>query len=132
MAEMAVALRTQHLRADHAVADVALFVDMALDRGRRKTWPAAAGIELRVGFEQRLPAAGARIGAGAMLMLILAGKRPLGRLFTQHRILHRRQFASPLGFGLLDFGGFAVAHYFFLSSSFPGMRVLAQARNDGP
>src|SRR5437588_11203173 len=104
VAEMAVALRTQHLGADHAVGHVALLVDMAVDGRRRKTRPAAAGIELGVGLEQRLAAAGARIGALAVLVLILAGERPLGRLLAQHRILHRRQLAAPFGFALFDLG----------------------------
>src|SRR6202140_4009305 len=63
VAEMAVALRAQHFGADHAVADVALLVDMALRRRLGEARPAAAGIELGVGFEQRLSATGAGIGA---------------------------------------------------------------------
>ena len=63
VAEMAVALRAQHLGADHAVAGIAFLVDMALDRGLGEARPAAAGIELGVGLEQRLAAAGADIGA---------------------------------------------------------------------
>src|ERR1700704_7199092 len=43
MAEMAVALRAQHFGPDHAVADVALLVDVALPRGGGKDPPAAAG-----------------------------------------------------------------------------------------
>src|SRR5690349_18938966 len=101
MAEMAVALRAQHLGADHAVGDVALLVDMAIDGRRRKARPAAAGIELGVGLEQGLAAAGTGIGALAMLVLILAGERPFGRLLAQHRILHRRQLAAPFSFALL-------------------------------
>src|SRR5258708_36380043 len=105
VAEMTVAFRAQYLGADHAMGHVALLVDMAVDRGRGKTRPAAAGIELGVGFEQRLPAAGAGIGALALLMLVFAGERPLGRLLAQHRILHRRQLAAPLGLALLDLAG---------------------------
>src|SRR5437588_12830492 len=107
---MAVALRAQHLGTDHAVGDVALLVDMAVHGGRGETWPAAAGIELGVGLEQRLAAAGAGIGALAVLVLIFAGEWPLGRLLAQHRILHRRQFLAPLGFGFLDLGGLGVGH----------------------
>src|SRR3981081_4191482 len=69
VAEMAAALRTQHLGPEHAVADVALLVDMACRRRRGKARPTAAGIELGVGFEQRLSAAGAGVGAGPVLML---------------------------------------------------------------
>src|SRR6185312_7235116 len=59
MAEMAAAFGAEHRGADHAVADVALLVDMALDRGLGEARPAAAGIELGVGFEQHIAAAGA-------------------------------------------------------------------------
>src|SRR6266478_2782152 len=105
MPEMAVALRAQHFGPDHAVADVALLVDVALQRRLGKTRPAAAGIELGVGFEQRLSAAGAGVGARRLLVLVFAGERPLGRLLAQHRVLHRRQFLAPLGLALLDLAG---------------------------
>src|SRR5258708_15558990 len=78
---------------------------MAL-RGRlRKARPAAAGIELGVGLEQRLSTAGASVGAGPVLMLVFARERPFGRLLAQYRILHRRQFLAPLAFVLLHFAG---------------------------
>src|SRR5438552_13266911 len=102
VAEMAVTFRAQHLGADHAVADIVFLVDMAIRRGRGKARPAAAGIEFRVGFEQRLAAAGAGVSALAVLMLVLAGEGTLGRLLAQHGILHRRQFLAPLGLALLD------------------------------
>src|SRR3954470_17813909 len=70
MAEMTIALRAQHFGSDHAVADVAFFVDMLVGRGRGEAGPAAAGIEFCVGFEQRLAAAGAGVGPLAMLMFV--------------------------------------------------------------
>src|SRR4029079_7505070 len=84
VAEMTVAFRAQNLGADHAMARVALLVDMTFSDGRRKTRPTAAGIELGVGFEQCLSAAGAGIGALALLVFVFAGERPLGRLLAQH------------------------------------------------
>src|SRR5690348_15335035 len=95
MAEMAVAFRTQHLGANHAVAAVALLVDMTVDRRRGETRPAAARVELGIGFEQRLSAAGADIDSLAVLVLVFAGKRTLGRLLAQHGVLHRRQVLAP-------------------------------------
>src|SRR5919198_1729769 len=83
VAEMAVAFRAQHFGADHAVAEVALFVDMAVHCRRRKARPAAAGVELGVGFEQRLAAAGADVRALAVLVLIFAREGTLGRLLAQ-------------------------------------------------
>src|SRR6478609_9003914 len=56
VAEMAIALRAQHLGPDHAVAGVTLLVDMALHRRGGEARPAAAGVKLGVGFEQRLAA----------------------------------------------------------------------------
>src|SRR6201996_7739355 len=102
MAEMTIAARAQHFGADHAVAHVAFLVDTAFGCRLGEARPAAAGIELGIGLEQRLSAAGADIGARAMLMLVFAGEGPFGRLLAQHRVLHRRQFLAPLGFALFD------------------------------
>src|SRR5690348_6392174 len=108
---MARALGTQHLGADHAMAGVGFLVNVILRRRLGEAWPAAAGIELGVGVEQGLTAAGADIGAGTMVVLILAAERTLGRLLAQHRILHRRQFLAPLRLTLLDLAArFGVAH----------------------
>src|SRR5258708_20557016 len=70
--EMAVAFRAQHFGPDHAMADVTFLVDMALGGGLRKARPAAAGIELGVGFEQRLTAAYTDVGAAPLLVLVFA------------------------------------------------------------
>src|ERR1700757_4974908 len=116
MAEMARALRAQDLGADHAVAMVPLFVDMAFRSRLGEARPAAAGVELGIGLEQGLPATGTDIGAGFGLILVLARERPLGRLLAQDRVLHRRQFLAPLGFALDDFVGcFGVGHKLSLS-----------------
>src|SRR6516164_4800339 len=96
MAEMAAAFGAQHLGADHAVARIRLLVDMALERRLGEARPAAAGIELGIGLEQHVAAAGANIGAGAALMLILAREGTFGRLLAQHRVLHWRKLAPPL------------------------------------
>src|SRR5271168_1376240 len=76
MAEMAVATGAKHLGADHAVGHIALLVDVTFGCRLGEAWPAAAGIELGIGLKQRLTAAGTDIGAGALLMLVLAGERP--------------------------------------------------------
>src|SRR3954451_5791979 len=74
MAEMAAALGAQHLSTDHAVADVPLLVDIAPEAGVGEDRPAAAGIDLRAGLEQHIAAAGADIGAAAVVVLIFAGE----------------------------------------------------------
>src|SRR5579883_675744 len=145
MAEMAGTFGAQDLGADHAVAVVGLLIDMALLRGLRKARPAAAGIEFGVGLEQHLAAAGADIAARALLMLILAGERPFGRLFAQHRILHRCQLAPPFLLALGDLVGrrLAVGHGFSFElqaaspssprkrQSRPSLEALAIASVDG-
>src|SRR6516225_285393 len=120
MAEVARAVRAQDFGPHHAVTMVGLFVDMTLHRWLREARPAAAGIELGVGLEQRLPATGADICAGALLMLVFARERPLGRLFAQDRVLHWRQFLAPLGLALFDFAWcrLGVSH----RTSIPGAR----------
>src|SRR5438128_5272654 len=129
VAEMAVAFRAQHLGADHAVADIVLLVDMALCRRLRKARPAAAGVELGVGFEQGLAAAGAGIGALAVVMLVFAGEGPFGGLLAQHRVLHRRQFLAPLGLALDEFSGrLGVGHSTSLSKPSVGDLGLAHQR----
>ena len=96
MAEMAAATRTEDFGTDHAVAEITLLIDMALDGRTGETRPAAAGVELGIGLKQRLPATGADIGARPMLMLVFARERPFGRLLAQYGILHGCQFFAPL------------------------------------
>ena len=48
MAKMAAAFGAQHFGADHAMGDVALFMDMAVDGRLGEARPAAAGLELRI------------------------------------------------------------------------------------
>src|SRR5579872_89680 len=118
---MAVAARAEHLGADHAVAEIALLVDMAFPCRLGEARPTATGIELGIGLKQRLSAAGADIGAPPVLMLIFAGERPLGRLLAQHRVLHRRQLLAPLGLAFFNLRGFGVGH----GSSLKVMPVIA-------
>src|SRR6516165_8846201 len=75
---------------------------MALHCRLAETRPAAAGIELGIGFEQRLTAAGTDVSAWSVLMLVFARERPFGRFLAQHGILHRRQFLAPLRLALFD------------------------------
>src|SRR5260370_582124 len=69
----------------------------------------------RHGSPPSAQAAGAAMGAGAMLMLVFAGERPLGGLFAQHGILHRGQLLAPIGFVLHDLvGGLGLGHGYSL------------------
>src|SRR5690349_7483781 len=111
MAEMATAARAKHFGAYHPVAHIARLIDVTL-RGRLgEARPAAAGIKFRIGFEQRLSAPGADIGAGPACMLVFARERAFGGLLAQHGVLHGRQFLAPLGLALFDFWGcFGIRH----------------------
>lgn len=94
---MRAALRTHHLYPAHAEAPVFL-----IRHGSRKRLverrPAGAGIELRVGGEQRIAARGAVERTSAILMEKLPGKRHFRPLLPQRPILFRSQFFFPLPF----------------------------------
>src|SRR5690606_20537486 len=95
MAEMAAAARAMHLGADHAEAVIRGGGNRILAR-RPEAGPAATGVELGVGIEQHLAAAGAEETARPEFAVERAGMRPLGGMLAQHGILFRRQSAPPL------------------------------------
>src|SRR5262245_38927432 len=101
VAEMAAALGAMHLGAGHEMAAVARRADGAV-LGRPERWPARAAFVLGRGIEQRLAAAGAAEGAGALLVVQRAGERPLGAVIAQHVMLQRVELLLPLGVALLD------------------------------
>src|SRR5579862_125888 len=93
---MAAATAAKHLGALHSVAvvgtqDHASFVDRVPE-----TRPPGAGIKFRVRTEQFLPASRTRIGAGRMIVPVLASKRPLRAGLAEHMVLLRRQDLLPL------------------------------------
>ena len=97
MAEMAVAVRRAHLGADHAVGGVAQLVDVGgLDRlGEAR--PAAAGIVLVGGGEQRLARDDVDVDAGLLVVEVLAGAGPLGAALLRDPILLRRELERASG-----------------------------------
>ena len=102
VAEVRVARGAEHLRANHAVTAVDLFVN-ALNGDRAcEARPSAPGIELRVGVEKSRAAAHAAIHAGCRRLVVLAGERPLGGLFPRYGELHRRQLLAPFALAFLD------------------------------
>ena len=63
--------------------------------------PAGAALELGVGCEQFLAAAGAGEYAVALLGVQRAGAGPLGAMLAQHLVLRGRQLRAPLLVGVL-------------------------------
>ena len=70
MAEVTIALRAARFGADHAVADVAMFVDRILINRRGEAGPARAAVELGVRREQRRAATRAEIFAGRLVLVV--------------------------------------------------------------
>src|SRR2546421_4177672 len=86
VAEMAAAATAMHLGACHEQAAVAGGADGVLQR-RVEAGPAGAAVELGGGGEERQIAAGAGIGAGAVLLVEGAGAGALGAVLAQHVVL---------------------------------------------
>src|SRR5262245_4794628 len=101
VAEMAAAAAAMHLGADHAVARVGRGLDSARHRVVEAR-PAGAALEFLLRHEQRLPAAGAAEGPGALLVIERTAAGRLGAVPAQHLVLLGRQQAPPLGFAVAD------------------------------
>src|SRR4051812_2256610 len=102
MAEVAAAVRAHDLRAHHPVARVRLLVDRSVSCRGEERGPAAAGVVLRLGLEQRRAAAGADIRPVVEDVVVLAGERALRGFLPENAVLLGRQLRAPLRFGLLD------------------------------
>src|SRR5690242_8806677 len=86
MAEMTAALAAVDLGADHAVALIGRALDCA-GLGIVEARPASAALELGLGGEQLLPAAGAIERAGAFFVIQRAAARPLGAVLAHDVVL---------------------------------------------
>src|SRR5579862_1154720 len=95
MAEMPAATPAVHFGARHEERAVAFGFDRILER-RPKAWPAGAAVELRVGREERLAAAGAMIDAGAVFLVERARPGALGAVLAQYLVLFGGQPPAPL------------------------------------
>src|SRR5580700_2911448 len=98
---MAAAAAAVHLGAHHAPAAIGDGLDRA---GLRivEAWPASAALELLLRAEQRLLAAGAVEGAGALLVIERAAARPFGAVLAHDVELLGREQLLPLGFRMRD------------------------------
>src|SRR5262245_52934956 len=75
MTEMAAAVRAVHLGPHHQPASIEARPDRAAER-TPETRPAGAAVEFRVRREERMPAAGAEVGAPPRLVVERAAERP--------------------------------------------------------
>src|SRR5476649_1550126 len=102
--QMRVAFGTDHFGTNHAVAHITDFHYRTAYNGRIKAGPAAAGIKLGAGVEQRFITAHAMIDAIGLGAVVLAGKRPFGGfeatdvvlLWIKHRLPFFKGFIQLL------------------------------------
>src|SRR5262249_1162332 len=101
VAEVAAAAAAVHLGAAHAVAVVL----RRLHRARLRiveARPAGAAVELALGAKQRLAAAGAAEGAGALLVVERPAARRFGAVAAQPVVLLGREQLAPFRIGVGD------------------------------
>src|SRR3546814_349873 len=94
MPQMAIAMLRTHLGAIHPVARIAQLVHMCRLYGLGETGPAAAGLELVGGREQRLARHDVDIDPSFLVAEILATSRALGSALLCDAILFRRQLGD--------------------------------------
>src|SRR5258706_3544395 len=102
VAQVRIALRTQHLYAAHAVGAVDPRFDVRVVGRLPETGPAGARIELGPGLKQLGVAANTAVGAVLVHVPILAGEGRLGAALPRHLILLRRKLGLPFGVGFGD------------------------------
>ena len=105
MPEVAAAAGAHDLGADHDVRAVLAGLDGLAEHGVGEARPAGARVELRVGAEQLVAAAGTAVDAVALLVDVLAGERGLGGRVAQDLVLVGVELCAPLLVGLLDLLG---------------------------
>jgi hypothetical protein len=91
VAEVSVASLAADLDAYHPVAFVDHFGDMQGIEWLIETRPTGAGLELRIGFEQRQAAQAASLGAGGLVVQQRAAKGALRPLMENDASLFSRQ-----------------------------------------
>src|SRR3990172_7713286 len=102
MAQVGVAFATENFGAPHEQAVVRLGFDLVLSNRGPEARPAGVRIELGVGAEQLVAAAGTAVNSLIVAIPILPGKRRLGALLAANVILRRRQLLFPFRIGLDD------------------------------
>src|SRR6185295_3325170 len=100
--QMRAAAGALHLDALHAERPVALRVDDLRGERREEARPAGAGVELRLGREQRVAAGDADERSGRGPVLVLAGERAFGPLVAGDAVLLGGEDLVPLSLGADD------------------------------
>src|SRR6056297_553192 len=85
VSKVRIALGAKHLRANHAVAGVAVQRYPVFRNRRPVGWPAGAALKFCVGVEQLLPAADAGIDAFAFFVIVLSAPRTLRAVLAGDR-----------------------------------------------
>src|SRR5580658_7520937 len=100
---MGIALGAPGLGSHHAVFRIPMLGYAAAVDGLVKARPSRAGIELRVGIEQRSAAAHAVIHPRLMIVPVRSGKGALRAGLARHMVLLGRQLLLPVGFRFANF-----------------------------
>src|SRR5436305_14142827 len=100
---MCFAAGTANFGPPHAIGSIAMLFHSPFLERLIETWPASAGLKLRLRTEQRLPAGGTSVRSRIFRFVILAAKRRLGASLAPHLILLGGQFSLPFFFGFLAF-----------------------------
>ena len=96
MPKVRAAALAAHLHAHHAVARVDQPLHARLLDGGGEAWPAAAGVELRAGLEERFAAAHAAVAPGLEVVPPAAGEGALGGRVARHLVLQGVELGAPL------------------------------------
>src|SRR5690606_2310835 len=102
MSEVGVAAGAAYFDALHAMAGILQFLDRVVAYRLEVARPAAAGIVLGVGVEQRRLAAGAVVDSRRASGVVLAAERTLGAAQTADLELFGREFLAPGVEGFVD------------------------------
>src|SRR4029079_14246955 len=100
VAEVGAAIATHRFGPGHPVTLVDVLLHRVGGEGLEEARPAGAGLELRVGREQRRIAAHAYVGAVVVTVPVLARERALGAGLAGDLELGRVQTLTPLRVGL--------------------------------
>jgi hypothetical protein len=103
VAEVGIAPRTDDFRARHAVAAVDDRFDIFLRHRLEETWPAGAGIEFRVRFEQGQVTADAVVDAILVVIVEHAAEGLFGAFAARDPVLFTGELLLPFLVGFDDF-----------------------------
>src|SRR5437762_6649454 len=97
---MGLATGAAHLGPPHDALPICVLVYSAFFNRLVETRPPRAGIEFRLGTEERLPAPGTDVHPRVFRLVVLAGKCRLSARLAHYLELLRREFFLPFRFGL--------------------------------